>query len=550
MRIGRWANDNRISTRSALDYVAEIEYRENRRLIGRRSFLRGVAGIAAIAGAGVLPRLEKAVANLGLRSRIAIVGGGLAGLVCADRLRSKGISATIYEANRRLGGRVSSTRAFPGQVAEKGGELIDNLHKTMLGYAVEFGLAREDLNKAPGETVYFFFGQRFSEEEVIDEYRELVARMRPDLKVLGTPTFFHHTAAEAALDFTDLASYLDSRARDLPLIRAVLDVAYNIEYGLETREQSCLNLLLFIHLDRRSKFAPFGIFSDERFHVVGGNDRIVTGIAERLPGLIETGAQLVRLGRNASGKYELWFDGASAPELADAVVLTLPFSVLRDVKLESSLGLSADKRRAIAELTYGANAKTMIGFNGRPWWRTYGCNGDIYSNLSNLQNTWETNWTTAASTAILTDYAGGDRGKALQVGSSRSPLPCSRCHGGGNNFFSIDDSVIQQQAEVFLTDLDKVLPGTKAAATRIDGQYRVVRGHWLPQSFSRGSYTCNGPGYFTTIAGLEGQSAGLLKFAGEHTNSFYEWQGFMEGACLSGIAAADELLQDIQSGRL
>jgi monoamine oxidase len=31
---------------------------------------------------------------------------------------------------------------------------------------------------------------------------------------------------------------------------------------------------------------------------------------------------------------------------------------------------------------------------------------------------------------------------------------------------------------------------------------------------------------------------GNLFFAGEHTNSFYEWQGFMEGAVLSGLAAA------------
>jgi hypothetical protein len=44
------------------------------------------------------------------------------------------------------------------------------------------------------------------------------------------------------------------------------------------------------------------------------------------------------------------------------------------------------------------------------------------------------------------------------------------------------------------------------------------------------------------IAGLEGTPAGNLFFAGEHTNSFYEWQGFMEGAALSGIQAPQEIL--------
>jgi monoamine oxidase len=44
------------------------------------------------------------------------------------------------------------------------------------------------------------------------------------------------------------------------------------------------------------------------------------------------------------------------------------------------------------------------------------------------------------------------------------------------------------------------------------------------------------------MAGLEAVPAGNLLFAGEHANSFYEWQGFMEGAALSGIAAAQSIL--------
>jgi len=44
------------------------------------------------------------------------------------------------------------------------------------------------------------------------------------------------------------------------------------------------------------------------------------------------------------------------------------------------------------------------------------------------------------------------------------------------------------------------------------------------------------------VDGNEGKPIGNLYFAGEHTNSFYDWQGFMEGACLSGIDAANALL--------
>jgi hypothetical protein len=57
-----------------------------------------------------------------------------------------------------------------------------------------------------------------------------------------------------------------------------------------------------------------------------------------------------------------------------------------------------------------------------------------------------------------------------------------------------------------------------------------------------GSYTCNQPGYFTTMEGWLGEPAGNLAFAGEHTDSFHNFQGFIEGAAESGIREAEYLL--------
>jgi len=119
----------------------------------------------------------------GFRARIAILGGGLAGLAAADRLATAGIAATIYEATGRVGGRRHSLRdRFPGQVAELGGELIDNLHKTMLGYARAFGLTLEELGKAPGDETYYFFGRHWTEAEAVAEYRVFSARAQEDFR--------------------------------------------------------------------------------------------------------------------------------------------------------------------------------------------------------------------------------------------------------------------------------------------------------------------------------------------------------------------------------
>ena len=484
----------------------------------RRTVLKGLAAGATVAA---LPRWADAQSN----AQVAIVGAGLAGLSCADRLRTRGVAATVFEAADRVGGRCFSlSGVFPGQVVERGGELIDNLHKTMIGYAKRFGLTLEDYEKQPGEVFYRFDGQPWPEDAVVDEFREFVAAMRRDLRTLSSaPTADASTPGDLALDVMTLGEYLVTR-RAGPVVAKAIESTYEAEFGLEIEQQSALNLLLFIHADRRSRFTPFGIFSDERYHVVEGNDRIAEGLAADLARPVQHGYVLRRIGRTAGGRIALTFDtgGPQRTLFYDYAVLSLPFSVLRDLELEDSLDLPAWKRLAIDELGYGTNAKMMVGFDS-PYWRGLGSSGASYSDLPNHQATWETAPTRAgAGGAVLTDYSSGHRGAGLDSGD------------------------VQQEAARFLGDLEYVFPGAAAHATTTAGGYRVHLEHWPSNPLSKGSYTCYKPGQFTTIAGNEGKRIANLLFAGEHTNSFYDWQGFMEGACLSGLDAAATILNDLK----
>jgi monoamine oxidase len=246
----------------------------------------------------------------------------------------------------------------------------------------------EDVGKAPGEVFYFVNGQHHDEAEVVDEFRAFVPAMHADLRRLGQPTADSFSEDDRQLDFTSLAGYLDARGAD-PLIRAVVDVAYTTEYGLEIGQQSCVNFLLFIHADRRSKFHPFGVFSDERFHVVEGNQRIADGLAGRLPGETHFEHTLVSARRRSDGRIRLAFDagGRTVESDWDAVVLAIPFSTLRAVTLDASLDLPPEKRHAIDQLAYGTNSKMMIGFDGRPWFALHGSDGSSFSDLPNHQNT-------------------------------------------------------------------------------------------------------------------------------------------------------------------
>jgi monoamine oxidase len=530
LRIARFCNGRRLTTAEGLERVRDHEARYAMARRTRREWLNTAARMAVTgAAASVAVPLDRLLAGGPAPAAVdvGIVGAGLAGLACADALASGGISAAVYDASAWTGGRCRSLHGFfPGQVAERGGEFIDNLHKTMLQYARRFGLTIEDVAKQPGEVFYFFGGQAIPEAVVVDEFRDFVGAMRLDLVRLSQEvTTFSHTEADADLDRTSLLAYLegDNRAQAAagPIAMAAIAEAYVAEFGLEPDRQSCLNFLLFIHADRRSKFTPFGVFSDERYHIVEGNHRIVEGLTRALRRPVEGDMLLLAVRRTSRGGIELVFDtpGGIVSRTHDAVVLAMPFSTLRDVTLDANLALPPEQRSAIDLLGYGTNAKMMVGFTSRPW-AAEGGNGASYSDLPNHQTTWETNPALAtAASAVLTDYSGGNRGASL------------------------DPSAGQLEASRFLADLNQVFPGAASAARRTSGEILAHLEHWPSNPLTRGSYTCYLPSQFTTIAGLEGLPAGSVYFAGEHANSFYEFQGFMEGAALSGIAAAAAILK-------
>lgn len=446
---------------------------------------------------------------------VVVVGAGIAGLTCAYRLMQAGVGVRLYEGQKRIGGRMWSLRGhFPEDlVCELGGELVDTGHETIHALCAEMGIELDDFEQDDprvSRDLWYFGGRRVSDAEVVAAFRPIAAKMDEAWEgITGDYITYADPAGGAAIDRMTMAEWLREAGAE-GWFYDLLDVGYTTEYGLDIAEQSPWNLLMLIDTNPD----PFRIFgdSDERFHLRGGNDLLPTRLAEKLGERISTERRLVRVAGTPSGGYRLTFDKAGGSEeiTAARVVLTLPFTLLREVELD--LDLPAVKRKAIDELGYGTNAKLMVGFSERLWRTQGGSNGSVLSDLP-FQLTWESTRLQPGKAGILVGYTGGRRG--VEIGSGTP----------------------EQQSELLCRDLERVFPGI--AALRI-GEALF---HWPTYPWMKGSYACYRPGQWTTICGAEGERVGNLHFAGEHTS--LDFQGYMEGGAESGARAAREILVDL-----
>ena len=243
-----------------------------------------------------------------------VVGGGLAGLTCAYRLKQAGHRADLYEASDRLGGRCWTLRGdfAEGQIAEHGGELIDQGHTQTRQLAQELGLNLDNLLSAEvngTEPFYYFDGQPYSFAEATDDLKQIWQQLHKDVSAASYPTLYtQSTQRGRELDAMSIADWIQAYVPGglKSKLGQLLDVAYNIEYGAETNVQSSLNMLYLLGYSGQGQLRIFGP-SNEKYHVRGGNDQIPARLADALQGQITTGSELAAIRRNSDGSYRLSF---------------------------------------------------------------------------------------------------------------------------------------------------------------------------------------------------------------------------------------------------
>lgn len=479
------------------------------RALTRRTLMMSGAAAAGLAACRPTEALK----------RVAIIGGGVAGLTVAYRLAKAGHAPTLYEASTRLGGRMFTRRNFTaeGQFCELGGELIDSNHDALRALAAELNVGVDRLapEGTPGETLYRFGGKIYSQSEMMKDgagaFAAIARKVAQDQAQL-LDLEGNWTPAATALDNISLADYLAGFSGQAPpWALQLLDVAYHGEYGLPITQQSALNFIDFVGVDPQ-RFEMFGE-SDEAWRLRGGSSALPDALIANLGAHVvcNLNHRLVRIAREGEA-FALTFDGPNGAMmgLADTLVLTLPFTMLREIEGLDLLGLSDMQLRAVRDLGYGDNAKIMVGTKSRPWntqapsWPAP-ASGEFFSDR--FQLVWDTSRGQPGAGGVLTNFLSGAHDHIAAYDAMRAGLA--------------------EFSPAIVESLDENV---------------MASWFWAEHPFTKGSYAGAKVGQYTTMLGIfDAPTAdGRVHFAGEHTSA--DFLGFMNGAVESGERAARAIL--------
>jgi len=503
----------------------------------RREFLTGSAALGATVMFGGRLAFPAPVRAAG--TRIAIVGGGIAGLSAALTLADKGLPSTVYESSAtRVGGRMFTDRSGywdAGQITEWGGELIDTGHKTIQFLAQRFKLKLVDLVGAEpngSEPTYFFSGSYYPKAQADRDFKAVHQAISRDTWAASYPTTFDINTPEGiVLDNTSVYEWIETRVPGghASPMGQLLDVAYDIEFGAPTSDQSSLNLIYLLGYNASpGNFAVFG-GSDERYHILTGNQSLPEAIRSTLPSdTVQPGWRMTSIARSG-GAYTLDFDTPVGRRTvtADHVILAFHFGVLRTLNYRRA-GFDERKVQAIEELGLGHNGKLNVQFTDRLWntdgpWPAIS-NGESYSDTG-YQNTWDVTRGQVGTHGILVDYTGGNVTDSIAASG-----PYTRAS---------ESLQVTAAAQTFLDQLEPVYPGIIG---RWNGRASLSLPHLDPNYNC--SYSYWRVGQYHTIAGYEGVRQGNIHVAGEHTS--VDFQGWMEGGAITGARAANEVLADLK----
>ncbi len=427
--------------------------------------------------------------------RVAVIGGGLAGLTAARDLAMRGADVHLIEARKRLGGRVWTVidKQFSDVPLEMGGEFIDGDHAEIRALCHDLRLTLTPILKdgfglaldANGR-VQIVTGQR----QVWSDYK---AALTTETDALRAADGDRNSTVAQLIARHSLHDLLRARGAS----REVLAFAQSLRcFFLADSDQ--LSALVGVELAMQGK-SPGDVTMSR---IKGGNDRLVHALSKQKGVKISLESIVTRIEHDDQEVRVIVADGSKRGALikADYLVTAIPATVART--LDISPAPPASLRRAWQALIAGPATKAHVRFD-KGWWRKPGRPRAFGSNLDSGA-LWEHSGT---GPACLTMLAGGRASAELR----------GLLEEGG------PQRVIRRLSWL----------GEPEEAR----DFRSIS--WEFDPYARGGYSAFGTDFRPEWRAELSRAIGRVTFAGDHTSA--KWQGYMNGAVESGQRAAREI---------
>jgi len=445
-------------------------------------------------------------AGVHAKVEVAVVGGGLSGLVCARRLAAAGQRVLVLEAADRVGGRTWTTRLAEAPI-DLGGTFVGPTQHRVLALADELGCA----------TV-----PTFDDGEHLVSWRGRLRRYRGTIPSLPAAALIDVERVRRTLSWrlrridpaapwaAPKAARLDrhtvgSWLAHVGALRSTFDLmamVTKVSWGCEPGELSLLHLLAYVGgcggldpmLDTRG--------GAQEAHFVDGAQSLSTRMAAALGDAVVLGAPVRAISQQPTG---VTLTTNAGTVTAEAAVLAIPPALRAGIAFDPALPPLASG--LVHRWPQGALSKFYAAYT-EPFWRHEGLSGQALADRGPICITFDTS--PPDGPGILLGFIGGDDARRYD----QLP-PDERRH-----------EALAALAELF---------GPQAGRPIATAEQR-----WAAEPFCAGGPTAAvPPGAWSAYGPALRAPVGRIVMAGTETAD--RWSGFMDGAVVAGERAAQQV---------